>query len=107
MNDAPVIDVGDEAQVNKRKANKKTAEQQEAEDLRHVMSHYAGRAFMWRLLTRCKLFDEGFNTDPLVMARDAGRRNIGLSLVADIHEADAQAYLKMQNEAIKRDKPNG
>lgn len=64
-----------------------------------------GRAFLNDILARCGIYRSSFNaqTPPRTFFRE-GERNIGLQVLALIHEAHPDAYHVMQKEARERDK---
>lgn len=52
-----------------------------------VMSIKTGRDFVWELLTDCGVYQDGFNADPYVHARNAGRKSAGLQILHKILSA--------------------
>ncbi|NDD53499.1 endopeptidase [bacterium] len=69
----------------------------EAEDLKWVMGNKRGRRFAWRLLDRAGIYRTSFTGNSTTFFNE-GMRNIGLMLVADIHEACPEAYALMIKE---------
>jgi len=69
----------------------------EIEDLKWVMSNKRGRRFAWRLLDRAGIYRTSFTGNSTTFFNE-GMRNIGLMLVADIHEACPEAYALMIKE---------
>lgn len=69
----------------------------EFEDLKWVMSNKRGRRFAWRLLDRAGIYRTSFTGNSTTFFNE-GMRNIGLMLVADIHEACPEAYALMIKE---------
>jgi len=67
--------------------------------LKRVLEDPMGREYLWSLLSRCGLYTSMSGLDPIAMANAAGRRDIGLSLVADMSEVMPTAYVTMQIEA--------
>ena len=75
----------------------------EAEDLKAVLATAAGRAVLWRILSDCRIYSDGFNGgDRALMAFDAGRRNLGLSLLEKVLTLNSEAYILMRDEAQQR-----
>lgn len=78
-------------------------ELQEQEDLRAVASTAAGRAVLWSILSACKIYSDGFcGGDRAAMAREAGMRYVGLSLLEKVLTLNSEAYTVMRNEALAR-----
>lgn len=88
-----------ETQVKGRKRKDEIRREREMNDLRFVMGHEQGRRFVWRLLTITGITRSSFETNALSMAMKEGQRNVGLTLTAEIMEADTKSYLTMQLEA--------
>ena len=94
-----VRNAADPEQVGKAGKSEQFQREQELNDLRAVIGEPAGRRVCWRLLGMMGVFETGFSTDALEMAYRAGRRDIGLGLLAEIGEANPEAWLTMQIEA--------
>ena len=94
--DLQVYDAGDKAQVKKRDTAQKCARRGQLEDIRAIMATPAGQRFMWRLLCQCGLNADLFDTNALTMARNSGKRLIGLWSQAEIADACPERYLEMQ-----------
>lgn len=83
------------------KAAVKTAKDAEAiarEGLRETMSSEQGRKWLHSLLLKCDPFRSPFSTDPVMMAKNCGEANIGLQIIADMHEVSPELYLQMMKE---------
>lgn len=102
-NPEKAFNAGDETQVKGRKRKAELARENELNDLRAVMGTEAGRRFIWRLLGITGIHRTSFNTNALTMAKDEGQRNVGLTIEAEVLEADTKAYLTMQQEAINKE----
>jgi hypothetical protein len=63
-----------------------------------MMSMPSGRDYFFDLLARCHIYHPSFAANALVMAYAEGERNIGLTLQADIMEANPDAFLLMLKE---------
>lgn len=59
---------------------------------------------MWRYLGKCGLYKSSFTGNSTTFFNE-GMRNIGLQMLADITEADADSYAKMakENQTIQED----
>lgn len=88
---------GDEGKGKKPKQ----ARLDELNDIKALMSQPAGRRFMWRLLTRCGVYQSSFTGNSGTFFKE-GERNVGLWVLADIHETALDEFLAMMKEA-KRD----
>lgn len=74
------------------------ATQQDRVDLRELMGTEGGRRYVWRILLKCKVFDESFHPNALQMAAIAGNRDIGVWLLGEMQGACYDLYLKMETE---------
>ena len=70
----------------------------EVEDFKWLMGNKQGRRFVWRLLEKAGVFRTTFRLNN-EMAFLEGMRNMGLLLVADIHEICPEKYHIMVKEA--------
>lgn len=70
----------------------------EVEGVRVTLRTANGRAFMFRCLTECGMFEGQFNSDPLRMAHNTGLRSHGLWLDAELRAAAPELYWKMMRE---------
>ena len=68
------------------------------EDFKWLMGNKQGRRFVWRLLEKAGVFRTTFRLNN-EMAFLEGMRNMGLILVADIHEICPEKYHIMVKEA--------
>lgn len=87
----------DEGQINKAKQKVESKRDQELNDMRFVLAHPQGRRVMWRMLERCGVYRTSFTGNSTTFFNE-GERNVGLKLLADIEEADLDAYIKMKRE---------
>jgi hypothetical protein len=65
----------------------------------YMMGSRSGRALMWYLLEQYGVFQEGFSSDALILARTSGRRSAGLQLMQLIDTFTPEKYQKMVDEA--------
>ncbi len=104
----PPYNAADPEQIERRKKSQKTRDLQKTSALRRLMSDADGRMWMWDLMSRCGVFRLSFSTDPLVMAFNEGRRDIGNHLIGDIDRVGPELYIRMAVEnnlvAAGRDK---
>ena len=92
-----VDNAADEKQVQSAKRKERFLRKDELDDVRHILSDIKGRRFLWKYLRKCGVYKTSFtgNSDTFY---NEGMRNIGLMILADIQESDAEAYLKMLKE---------
>lgn len=98
MNDALVKNSADKEQVKKAAETERRKELDETEDLRWVLNDKRGRRFLWKTLSGCNAFHSGFSENQAIMAFTAGKREVGLKLLAQINTASKDAYLLMIKE---------
>ena len=67
--------------------------------VQHMMGTRAGRGLAWHLLSQYGIFQEGFSSNQLELARASGRRAAGLQLLQLIDTFAPLQYAKMANEA--------
>lgn len=70
--------------------------------LKEIMSTRDGRAWMWDHLSACGVFRSSYVSNSLDMSYNEGMRNVGLRLLADLHDHTFEAYQKMEAEARER-----
>jgi hypothetical protein len=90
--------VDDEDLLAAEQARVRDAELQVQEEIRVLLQERIFRDFMWRILSRCAVYTDGFAPDAATMAFTAGRRNIGLGIIRDLTSVDPLAYARMQEE---------
>lgn len=96
----------DEENVKSRKRKDEQIRDRELHDLRTVMATVEGRRFVWRLLDRAGVFRTSFTGNSTTFFNE-GQRNMGLIVLADVHEACAEKYIEMMTEAKKDTESNG
>lgn len=83
----------------------KASAQTEAGDFKWIMSNKRGRRFVWRLLEKAGVFRSSFTGNSETFFRE-GARNIGLQVLAMIHEHAPETYLLMLTEQREYDRSN-
>ena len=96
--DAKPFDSSDPRDVQKRIKTVKQKEAINREALRGIMSAEGGRSWVYSLLIRCHPFATPFNSDALLMSHNCGEANIGLQVVAELHDVSPELYLLMMKE---------
>ncbi len=67
-----------------------------------VLNTHQGRWFFWRILEEAGIFHDGFNPNPIEMARLAGKRQLGLKFFLEALTVHPGVYNLMQAEAQAR-----
>lgn len=101
MAEEVVEDTGDEQKVKIKKTAHELRRDRELEETRKLLQTYGGRAFVWRLLSVCGVYNQapGSSDD---IARFEGKRDIGLHILNEVFTSDPNAYTIMRNEASER-----
>ena len=90
----------DPAQVKEAAQKVKYGREQELNDVKAILATKEGLRFMWRYLTECGIFKTSMTGSSQTFFLE-GRRDIGLRLLADVNEADPEAYFRMLSEDKK------
>lgn len=69
-----------------------------ANGLRHLLSAAAGRHYLWCLLGDCGTFQQPHSGNALATSFACGMLSVGQRLLAEINEADPDAFLVMYKE---------
>lgn len=94
------MNAADPRQVKKARQKERLAHARALDDLACVLQTKEGRRFVWRQLEEAGVFRISFAPGaPDTTAFNEGRRNLGLALMAAIHELDPAFYLTMAQEA--------
>ena len=103
---ALIGNAGDPEQVRKGKDKVKFLQDRSRADVQFLLSTAQGRRFIWRYLEECGVYRSSvkgvFNPSEVFFYE--GRREIGLKILADVHNADPEAYTRMINEAKTEEK---
>jgi len=102
-----VKNAADPRQVKDAGRKAKRAREEEVEDVAVVVGTERGRGVVLRVLSDCGLFTEVFDPDAHRTAFNAGVRNVGLFLHAEISAADEMAFFLMMKEARDRQTKQG
>jgi hypothetical protein len=101
--DRAPYDAGDQHQVETRGKRLKLAAQAEAQAFVGMMQEPRFRAFVWRLLERCHVYEISADvTNPYQTYFREGERNVGISLLGDVMRLCPALYRTMADEAAKR-----
>ena len=102
MKKAYTGNASDPAQVKEAAQKVKYGREQELNDVRTILATREGLRFMWRYLTECGIFKTSMTGSSQTFFLE-GRRDVGLRLLADVNEADPEAYFRMLSEDKKSD----
>ncbi len=75
--------------------------------IKDVMDRKTGRHFVWYLLGECKVFQDIFSDNAIVLARYTGLRGAGLMLLKLILSTCPEKYELMFSEHKYKEKDNG
>lgn len=98
-----VFDASDPIQVKAAVAKTKRARTNNGNDLRAVLSTVEGQRLVWRLMGECGIHQDSFNSNALVMARNEGRRSIGIFIEMEVARECPEKFLEMQLLASKEE----
>ena len=99
---AEVINATNRAQQKEARRREKMGRRIQIEEVRHVMSSYAGRSFLNNLLVECRVFRVDFDGDPHWNSFWTGMREIGCRVMEDCRAADVVKFGMMIAEAERR-----
>lgn len=105
MSEPYVVNSSDETQVAQARKQQRFDGNQELRDLHEILQLKAGRRFLWKLISDCKVFKCDYQSNPNAMYFDEGKRFMGLHLITMVNTAAPEAYTLMakeSNEGTKR-----
>lgn len=65
--------------------------------LNNMIKDRGGRMWIWNMLSSCHVFNSSMTGDNKTFFHE-GERNVGLSILRDVMEADPSAFAKMTEE---------
>lgn len=98
--------VADENEVKRAKSKEKLARDSELNDIRYLLQSQQGRRFLWRLMGFCGLHEDPSHQRGDMTHQNIGRGNVARFLLAEIVEANDEAYLQMMREAKQGEMKN-
>ncbi len=101
-----MVDEFDEIEETSKKLTKKqkTSLERQAEEFRRLLESPGARYWLWKLLSRCRVFHTLSVSSPHDMAIRSGQRDVGLWVLNEILENHPEAFHMMQQEAKEREK---
>ena len=92
-----VRNAADATQVQAARKKEHHVRTQELLDMRELLKTLAGRRFLWRLLSRCRVLESIWEGSARIHY-NAGQQDIGHFIMGEITEADAGAFIMMMQE---------
>lgn len=92
-----VKNAADKEQVKRAAFKEKDLRGYELEDLKEVLKTGPGRRVFWRLLEKCRVY-ESIWTNSARIHYNAGQQDLGHYIMAEIVEADEDAYFNMMKD---------
>lgn len=99
----PLDLTGQQKALSETEMRNKLSAQTESEDFKWLMGNKRGRRIVWRLLERTGVYRSSFTGNSETFFRE-GMRNVGLSLLDQIHSITPDQFavmLKEQNDVRK------
>lgn len=100
MNEDRELYVDEKPEKKKPRLSDADLRRQELDDLKFVLSSRQGRRLIWRLLGMFRVFESSMTGNSTTFFNE-GLRKAGLILLAEVDEADQNAYVKMMIETKK------
>jgi hypothetical protein len=98
---ALVGNAADPGQVREATKKEKLTRASELDDLFELLKDPRFRRFAWRMLTYCRVYESIFEQSSKIY-HNSGRQDVGHFLVAEITQADEEAYFTMLREHMIR-----
>lgn len=90
----------DRFQVQAQEKRSKSERMKELRDLRVLLMKPEGRRFFYRQLEKTHCFSSVFDSDPAMLAHNAGWQDAGFFLMAELQEASLEHYFLMLKEGL-------
>ncbi len=101
-----IYDASDEKHVKTKKTRAKIERENQLSAMRDIVESKGGAEFLWRLLSRCKLYETSFTGNSTTFFNE-GKREVGLWVLSEIMAADPTAYTKMMETHQEEITKNG
>lgn len=92
----------DEIAVQQARAREGLDRDQELEDLRAILVDARVRDMLWRLMARAGMYRSPWSPNAKEEDRLIGMADMGRAILDEILEADPEAWIAMQQDALKR-----
>lgn len=96
-------DDADHESVEEARKRERLERENQLQDLAMLLQAPAGRRVVWRILSQCGIYSDGWDPSARIHF-NAGKRNVGLWLLDEVMAANDEAYLLMQREAKQKEK---
>jgi hypothetical protein len=100
-----MTNAADPKQVEKSRLKEVFNDRHFLTDLRALLELPAGRRILWWLLETAGIYRSSFTGNSTTFFNE-GQRQVGLTLLAKIHEAKPEAIVLMMQESKKREENN-
>lgn len=87
-----------EAEKHERNKRARDTAYLASEDMKWLMGSKRGRRIAFRVLERTGMYRSSYSDKALLTAFNEGQRNVGLVLMAQIHEVAPESYTLMMKE---------
>lgn len=101
-----IYDASDEKHVKTKKTRAKIERENQLSAMRDIIESKGGAEFLWRLLSRCRLYETSFTGNSQTFFNE-GKREIGLWVLAEIMAADPNAYARLMTKHQEEITTNG
>jgi hypothetical protein len=88
-----------EDELIRQEAEEKKAYELLLNNLKATMKTEQGREVIWHILSLCGIYDGGSTGEEIL--RQQGRRDIGLSIIGLMHDAEPTMYAELQLKKAK------
>lgn len=88
-----------EKKVKKQASRDERLRTQELGDVKAMMSSVSGRRFLWRLMSRCRVFGSVLHPSGSQVYYNSGQQDVGHFVMGEILESDEKLFQQMQSEA--------
>ena len=90
-----------QAEVQRKRLLEEMDEESREAAFAAVLRNEAIRDYLWDLMRRCNVLGEPFDSNFGKSGYNMGRASVGRMILADINQADPQAWLEMQLKAAR------
>jgi len=90
--------ITEEHEEKEVKIKVKNAKRQDILDLQNILAQKWGRRVIWKYLEFCKIFTTSMTGNNWTYYNE-GQRNVGNKILADVMEANPDAFIQMSKES--------
>lgn len=92
-----VLNAASEKQTEKADKILAKRQQRELDDIRFMLTSEAGRRFLWRMLTHCRVFESIYEQNARIHY-NSGVQDVGHFILGEITKARPEALIEMMRE---------